>query len=319
MKTPNKVINIHNNQKGAVLVWAVVVLLLLSILVGAVLTLSMAYYTRCVTNNEARQAYFTARSAADSIAAILCGANTTGSRDELLAKVPSDGSSYRLDNLKFNQYANTMGKCHADLKYENVSSSKTLLITAAATVGTQTKSLSLRLTQSEFSFPASDGDLEYVDYNETEQIAGNPNKNFYTRNSSSLKFLNNADYSGIIYAESGSVINISQGSKFQSSGAIYLQSGAEIQYRKLHNQFEGKFYAQNCAVITINGEKVTVIINPDNTVSFSPSGTGLSILSLFSVNDWNQSSGQSGSSSTNTQASAWTILQYEPDDTGSGS
>lgn len=132
------------SRKGSVLVWAVVDLLLLSILIGSVLTLSMAYYIRSVNNNNAKQAYYTARSAVDSIAGIFCDATSGQNRETLLSKLTAEGSNINLSDLKFNANPG-MGSCSAVIKRESYNGSDTLLITATAVVGKQTKSVSLRL------------------------------------------------------------------------------------------------------------------------------------------------------------------------------
>lgn len=132
------------DRKGSVLVWAVVDLLLLSILIGAVLTLSMAYFIRSVNNNSAKQAYYTARSAVDSIAGIFCDTASSQNRETLLSKLTADGNNINLSNLKFDANPG-MGSCSAVIKRETYNGSDTLLITATAVVGKQTKSVSLRL------------------------------------------------------------------------------------------------------------------------------------------------------------------------------
>lgn len=293
------------NRNGAVLVWAMVVLLLLTILIGAVLTLSMAYYTRYVNSHNAKQAYFTARSAVDSIASVLCDTGTTENRDTILSKLTSDGSEFSLNDLQFAQQS--LGSCSATIKRESYGGSDTLLITAAAVVGKQEKSVSLRLNQS-FSFPTSGDTIETINANETDEISHNPSFDFYVKSGATLGFDNNADYDGKIYAESNSVITIPNGAKFR--GEIYLQSGAILDYSKIHNQFIGKIYAKSGSVITINDIQITVTIHPDGTVSFSPSYTGLDILPLFDVNDWNRVSENGGGSGDET--SLWSLMQYEP-------
>lgn len=299
---------LKRNRNGAVLVWAMVVLLLLTILIGAVLTLSMAYYTRCVNSHSAKQADFTARSAVDSIAGVLCGTGTNENRDAILSKLTSDGSELNLNDLQFAQQS--FGSCSAAIKRESYGGSDTLLITATAVVGKQTKSVSLRLSQS-FSFPASGNTIQTINTGETDEVSHNPDFDFYVKNGATLGFDHNASYDGNIYAESNSLITIPNGAKF--SGKIYLQSGAIINYSKLHNKFIGKIYTKSGSVITINDIQITVTIQPDDTISFSPSDTGLDILKLFDVNDWNRVSGSGGDSGGDSdKTSLWSPMQYEP-------
>ena len=315
-------------QKGSVLTWAIVILLVLTVLVGAVLTLSLSYYTRSMNNNSLKQAYFTARSAVNAIAQELCGSVETANGQAMLAKLPSNGDLLEIPNIQFDNNQSDMGTCKAVLKRESYHGLDTILITATATVGSQTESVSLRLQQKAgFSFPDfGDATLYKIAADTTAVIYGDPNRNYYVQKDSTVKFASNANYDGIIYAETNAVISITQGAKFQFSGKIYLQSGTIIQYNKLHKQFVGSFYAQDGSVITINDIKVTVMINQDGTLSFSPSHTGLTILNLFRVDEWNLPSknentssamdSTDGNSSENTggngtAASSWSILQYE--------
>jgi hypothetical protein len=313
--------NTITRQKGSVLTWAIVILLVLTVLVGAVLTLSLSYYTRSLNNNSLKQAYFTARSAVNAIAEELCGSTANGKT--MLAKLLSNGDVLEIPNIQFDNHQSDMGTCKAVLKRESYRGLDTILITATATVGSQTESVSLRLQQKAgFSFPDfGDATLYKIAADTTAVIYGNPDQNYYVQKDSTVQFASNANYDGVIYAETNAVISIKQGAKFQFSGKIYLQSGAVIEYSKLHNQFDGTLYAQDGAVITINDIKVTVTINPDGTLSFSPSHTGFTILNLFRVDDWNLPSknentssttdNNGGTSSGNTAASSWSILQYE--------
>lgn len=166
------------NRKGAVLVWAVVVLLLLTILIGSVLTLSMAYYIRCVNNHNARQAYYTARSAVDSIASVLCDTDSNENKEALLSKLSENGSKLDLNNLQFTQSA--LGSCSATINRESYNDSDTLLIIATAVVGKQRKSVSLRLKNHPAEKPSSINQLVIGDSTGSGTDNGITNYGFQT-------------------------------------------------------------------------------------------------------------------------------------------
>ncbi|MEG0408892.1 MAG: hypothetical protein RR623_08470, partial [Bacilli bacterium] len=58
----------EKNQKGSALLWAIVVIGILSILIAACLTISYSYYNRALQTNSKRQAYLTAKGAVEEIA-----------------------------------------------------------------------------------------------------------------------------------------------------------------------------------------------------------------------------------------------------------
>lgn len=81
---------LHKDQRGSAVVWAMIVIMLLMILVAAALSLSMGYYSRSLLNNDARQAYFSARSVALSLAAEICSSEA---EDGLM---PAEGDADKL-------------------------------------------------------------------------------------------------------------------------------------------------------------------------------------------------------------------------------
>lgn len=133
---------LKGNKAGSTLVWAIVILLVVSIVVTAVLTISLSYTTRSTDNNAKRQAYFTARSVVDAIAEELCGNTENGK--EILSKL-EESTSLHINSFAFEGESGTvaaMGSCTAALEKRD---DDTILITAAAKVGTQTESVTLQL------------------------------------------------------------------------------------------------------------------------------------------------------------------------------
>lgn len=58
----------RRNQKGSVILWAIVVIMVLIITVGAALTISYSYYNRTIMNNNQRQAYLTSKGTIEDLA-----------------------------------------------------------------------------------------------------------------------------------------------------------------------------------------------------------------------------------------------------------
>lgn len=129
----------RKTEQGSLLVWVSVVLLLITIFSGAVLTISLAYHQRSINNNASRQAYFTARSACNTIGGEICSGTETGK--SLLAKLPV-GYTVSVPGIDFAQAE--MGRCSAQLRRLD---EDTIAITATATVGTQTRTVTLRLNR----------------------------------------------------------------------------------------------------------------------------------------------------------------------------
>lgn len=129
----------RKTEQGSLLVWVSVVLLLITIFSGAVLTISLAYHQRSINNNASRQAYFTARSACNTIGGEICGGTETGKN--LLAKLPV-GYTVSVPDIDFAQAE--MGRCSAQLRRLD---EDTIAITATATVGTQTRTVTLKLNR----------------------------------------------------------------------------------------------------------------------------------------------------------------------------
>lgn len=67
-------------EGGSGIIWAMAVAGFLLILVGAVLSISLAYQNRSRRNDDARQAYLTARSAADMVAQEFISGSPDGRR-----------------------------------------------------------------------------------------------------------------------------------------------------------------------------------------------------------------------------------------------
>lgn len=117
------------NNDGSSLVWVAVSLVVLLILIGGILTMATVYHGSSVNSNALNQAYFSARSSADSVVAEL-QKNPTG---DLAAKIGdlSPGDSLPLGEVSFGDNKD-MGSCTLSLYKTD---DKTAYVKADATVG----------------------------------------------------------------------------------------------------------------------------------------------------------------------------------------
>lgn len=98
-------------EGGSGIIWAMAVAGFLLILVGAVLSISLAYQNRSRRNDDARQAYLTARSAADMVAQEFISGSPTAA--EIFAYLLEE--AWTVEDVGF---AADMGRCslHAVLE-----------------------------------------------------------------------------------------------------------------------------------------------------------------------------------------------------------
>ena len=82
------------NEKGSSLIFAVVVIMVLSIVIAAALAISYTYYNRSIANNSQRQAYLTAKSVLTNV---VDNINTT----DYSALIPTEIGSAEYDISDF--------------------------------------------------------------------------------------------------------------------------------------------------------------------------------------------------------------------------
>lgn len=117
------------NNGGSSLVWVAVSMVVLLILIGGILTMATVYHGSSVNSNALNQAYFSARSAADSVAAEL-QANPNGDLATEIGELAS-GESLPLGEVSFGENKD-MGSCTLDIYKTD---EKTAYVKAEATVG----------------------------------------------------------------------------------------------------------------------------------------------------------------------------------------
>ena len=115
------------NEKGSSLIFAVVVIMVLSIVIAAALAISYTYYNRSIANNSKRQAYLTAKSVLNNVVDnIVSEKNTNGTYSSL---IPSDAGdiSYSISDfpaemgtVKSIEFAKSLEKDEKDLEIEKV-------------------------------------------------------------------------------------------------------------------------------------------------------------------------------------------------------
>ncbi|MEG1630981.1 MAG: hypothetical protein RR423_01850, partial [Hydrogenoanaerobacterium sp.] len=145
---------LKKQNRGSALVWAVVILLVLSIVITGVLTISLNYVNQSNNRNYERQAYFTARSVVTALGDEICKAGEENSIGKTLLDLLDVGKKLELTNFEFkydgdNPYKPNppkMGKCVATVfrpKEDKIE------IEATATIGTQSKAVTLLLEHKE--------------------------------------------------------------------------------------------------------------------------------------------------------------------------
>ncbi len=119
--------DMKKNEKGSSLIFAVVVIMVLSIVIAAALAISYTYYNRSIANNSKRQAYLTAKSVLNNVVDnIVSEKNTNGTYSSL---IPSDAGdiSYSISDfpaemgtVKSIEFAKSLEKDEKDLEIEKV-------------------------------------------------------------------------------------------------------------------------------------------------------------------------------------------------------
>ena len=102
------------NNNGSSLVWIAVTMVVLLILIGGILTIATAFYQHRVKDSDATQAYFTAKSAVDTVAAEL-GNNPQGDLALALEEMSDEGlNSLTLEQFDFPD-CDSMGSCQVKI------------------------------------------------------------------------------------------------------------------------------------------------------------------------------------------------------------
>lgn len=134
--------------RGSAIIWAVAVTMILTVFVTAVLSIAMAFVSRSIRQNAQKQAYFTARSAIDTLAGeIGRGLDQGVALVEKLKEQP-DGR-YAIDAFPFPE---DMGTCAVTMSYTE----EEIAIRATATYRGETRTVTGYLV-GHYVSPADDG------------------------------------------------------------------------------------------------------------------------------------------------------------------
>lgn len=113
------------NEKGSVLVWAVVIIMIFSVFTAAALAVSYSMHNRSVRKNTERQLYFTARSAAVLVSNEMVSPNGSS----LINEVVKNKTNIVTANNIFPADKN-MGNCTVNVKCN--SAGNQIIVTATA-------------------------------------------------------------------------------------------------------------------------------------------------------------------------------------------
>lgn len=139
---------IKNNNQGSALVWILVICTIFGILGMAILMVSNSMNTRSINNHTNQQAYFTARSALQTIATELGKDDSEAGSD----KFPTYLRQKILENPEKNQeiafmgFGDTMGNCKVTSNYN--ADENMIMLTATATKGNMTQTVQAKLEES---------------------------------------------------------------------------------------------------------------------------------------------------------------------------
>ncbi|HAN21668.1 MAG TPA: hypothetical protein DCP51_08365 [Clostridiales bacterium] len=274
--------SMKRNDKGAVLVWAVVITSVLIIIIGAVLTFSLSFYKRSINNNYARQAYFTSRSVVEAVSAEI--KNGTDNGNDILDLLNNAGDVVNLEDISFSEDSGNIG---VTVAYVELFDIDTIKITASTTIENQTKKVTASLEKGSGTtlpigedFPGLNLPEDVTVVNGTHSITNSTLTDIYARDTATVTINSDANYSGTIYTEDGAKINILQGAK--SGGVIFAQSGTVFTFNKLHNKFDSTIYVKDGAVINVNGKNYTITKN-GSTKRVNPSGMNSSFKALIYI------------------------------------
>lgn len=287
----------QNNTRGSVLIWAVIITAALAVLVGAVLTIAFANLNGSIDDISEKQAYYTALSAATTVAQSIKDGSSAG--NAILAKLTSPGVILTLDNIGF---SDTRFGGSVSVTAELIDES-TISISATALVSDSSKTISLRLSRAfrndypiNKDFPGLSVAKDTVFVTGTMTIDYTTSSDLYVSSGNAITFANTANYNGTIYAESGAVINISSSAKF--TGAIYAQNGVSFKFSSLSSGFNGKIYFKSGAVLKVNNKNYTVKYK-NNTVTVSPNSMPSRFKSMLTVYE------------TSASGNGWEDILYE--------
>lgn len=125
------------NSKGSGLIWALAVGSFLLLIVAGTLTIALSYSKRSMENNDARQAYFTARSGADLIVQeFVSGSDNAG---EIYSYLEAN-DVWTIQDVGFQE---ELGVCTVTVTLaapeDDETTKRTILIESAATVSDQSR------------------------------------------------------------------------------------------------------------------------------------------------------------------------------------
>ena len=204
--------SIVKNEKGSAILWASLVLAMLTVFVTAALTVAFGYHARSVQNNDRRQAYFTARSVAEALAGSIAGGGLTSA---YLPQTAGDTLTLaRVEGLPV-----AMGEATAEVGRTD---EYTARVTASASFGKEDYAYTVDLTAHCISVPAFRSGL-YV-----ESVTANTDLNgldgdlyIYGASTAASPFYLNFPVTGNVYVPNG-VLVIGPGGSV--GGSVFAQS-----------------------------------------------------------------------------------------------
>lgn len=150
------------NQKGAILGWVVVLLMVITLMTGAALSASFGYYNHVVQRSRRQQAAYTARSVAEVIAASLSQEPESGNLSMLLQEYP--GTVIEIEGLD-----EAMGTCTAEADYDEDGN---LSVTVTASAGGSSHSVTAGFRPIGGDWPDAESEDGYIKWELAEFRTG---------------------------------------------------------------------------------------------------------------------------------------------------
>lgn len=155
-----------SNNKGAALIWAICASAIVLIILGSTLTLAESYHARTIRQTNSKQAYYTARSAVDTVLSIICDEQVYPTMPQLLNSdfIP-DPESEEIVTINSMFSGMDMGDCYVDIAWmvNELNQKDILKITAYATYNGVLETVSANIKAESIQTGDSGGSVaEYV-------------------------------------------------------------------------------------------------------------------------------------------------------------
>ncbi|MDR0346768.1 MAG: hypothetical protein LBH56_00105, partial [Coriobacteriales bacterium] len=155
------------SQSGSTLVWVMVVILVMVVVLGIGLTAVSGRLNLSVVRHEEHQAYYTALSSTETVAAWIMDGEDVAAVDLLLERIADMPEGITMEE---NGLPSEVGTCTVNLRWAN--DEQTILkITSTATLAERSETVSLTLTYTAQTPQGYAGELQVSHYDVSQYVA----------------------------------------------------------------------------------------------------------------------------------------------------